>query len=73
MNLANLDANMVIAGVMAIVILVDISILWVMGKPVPELLGYLASSVFGYYFGRGGKSFGNHNGPEGTKAGSRAR
>ena len=34
------------------VLLVDISVLWISGKQVPELLGQLVFAVFGFYFGR---------------------
>ena len=33
------------------VLLVDISVLWISGKQVPELLGQLVFAVFGFYFG----------------------
>lgn len=51
-GLSGLDMAGVIAGLVALIILVDISVLWILGKPVPELLSYLATSVFGFYFGR---------------------
>lgn len=41
-----------VAGVLAVIILVDVSVLVVSGKPVPELLSSLAFGVFGFYFGR---------------------
>ena len=42
----------VVAAVLAVILLVDISVLWVSGKQVPELLGQLVFAVFGFYFGR---------------------
>jgi hypothetical protein len=48
------DVATVVAGVLAIIILVDVSVLVIMGKPVPEILSNLAFGVFGFYFGRRG-------------------
>ena len=42
----------VVAAVLAVVLLVDISVLWLTGKQVPELLSQLTFGVFGFYFGR---------------------
>ena len=42
----------VVAAVLAVILMVDISVLWVSGKQVPELLGQLVFAVFGFYFGR---------------------
>ena len=42
----------IVAAVLAVVLLVDISVLWISGKQVPELLGQLVFAVFGFYFGR---------------------
>jgi hypothetical protein len=47
------DLYGVVAAVLAVVLLVDISVLWLTGRQVPELLGQLAFGVFGFYFGRG--------------------
>ena len=46
------DYTTLVAGVLAIIILVDISVLAIAGRPVPELLSNLAFGVFGFYFGR---------------------
>jgi len=43
----------IVAAVLAVVLLVDISVLWISGKQVQELLGRLFFAVFGFYFGRG--------------------
>jgi hypothetical protein len=50
--MTGLDIGTVVAGILAIIILVDVSVLVVSGKPVPELLSNLAFGVFGFYFGR---------------------
>jgi type IV secretory pathway VirB2 component (pilin) len=42
----------IVATVLAVVLLVDISVLWISGKQAPELLGQLVFAVFGLYFGR---------------------
>ena len=42
----------IVAAVLAVVLLVDISVLWISGKQVPELLGQLVFAVVGVYFGR---------------------
>lgn len=47
-----LDGATIFAGALALIILIDISVLWIRGQHVPELLSYLATSVFGWYFGR---------------------
>jgi hypothetical protein len=41
----------VVAAILAVILLVDVSLLWLTGKPVPELLGVLVAGVFGFYFG----------------------
>ncbi len=46
------DFYAVVAAVLAVVLLVDISVLWLTGKQVPELLSQLTFGVFGFYFGR---------------------
>jgi hypothetical protein len=46
------DFTTVVAGVLAVIILVDVSVLVIAGRPVPELVSDLAFSVFGFYFGR---------------------
>lgn len=42
----------IVAAVLAVVLRVDISVLWISGKQVQELLGRLFFAVFGFYFGR---------------------
>ena len=46
-----------VSAVLALIILVDVSVLWLTGRQVPELLAQLIFGVFGFYFGRtpGGK------------------
>jgi hypothetical protein len=46
------DFVTVLAGVLAVIILVDVSVLWLTGRQVPELLGQLIFGIFGFYFGR---------------------
>ena len=50
----------VVAAVLAVILLLDISVLWVTGRQVPELLTELVFAVIGFYFGRmpGGKKKG---------------
>ena len=50
--MSGIDFATVITGVLAVIILVDVSVLVISGKPVPELLSNLAFGVFGFYFGR---------------------
>ena len=40
----------VFPAVLALIILVDISVLWLTGRQVPELLGQLVLAVFATYF-----------------------
>ena len=46
------DFFSVVAALLALVLLVDISVLWLTGRQVPELLSQLIFGVFGFYFGR---------------------
>ena len=46
------DVTTVVAAVLSVVLLVDVSVLWLTGKQVPELLSQLIFGVFGFYFGR---------------------
>ncbi len=46
------DFYAVVAAILAVVLLVDISLLWVTGRAVPELLSQLIFGIFGFYFGR---------------------
>ena len=46
------DVFSVVAAVLALVLLVDVSILWITGRQVPELLSHVIFGVFGFYFGR---------------------
>ena len=57
-----MDVGTVVAAVLAIILLVDVSVLWITGRQVPELLTELVFAVIGFYFGR----------VPGGRAGSRA-
>src|SRR5438094_1684412 len=46
------DFFAVVAALLALILLVDISVLWLTGRQVPDLLGQLIFGVFGFYFGR---------------------
>jgi len=46
------DFFSIVAALLAVVLLVDISVLWLTGRQVPELLSQLIFGVFGFYFGR---------------------
>lgn len=46
------DVSTVITALLATILLVDVSVLWLTGRQVPELLMQLVSAVFGFYFGR---------------------
>ena len=46
------DFFSMVAAVLAVVLLVDVSVLWLTGRQVPELLSQLIFGVFGFYFGR---------------------
>ena len=43
----------VFSAVLALIILIDVSVLWLTGKQVPELLGQLVLVVFATYFASG--------------------
>ena len=43
----------VVSAVLAVILLVDISVLWLTGKQVPALLGELVMGVFISYFASG--------------------
>ncbi len=47
-----MDVSTVVTAVLAAVILIDVSVLWLTGRQVPELLMQLVAAVFGFYFGR---------------------
>ena len=51
--MGGVDVSTVVTAVLALVLLVDVSVLWLTGRQVPELLMQLVSAVFGFYFGRG--------------------
>jgi type IV secretory pathway VirB2 component (pilin) len=51
-EMSGVDLATGVAAVLAVVLLVDVSVLWLTGKQVPELLGQLIFGVFGFYFGR---------------------
>ena len=46
------DFTSIVAALLALVLLVDVSVLWLTGRQVPELLSQLIFGVFGFYFGR---------------------
>jgi hypothetical protein len=46
------DFFSIVAALLALVLLVDVSVLWLTGRQVPELLSQLIFGVFGFYFGR---------------------
>ncbi len=50
--MTGVDFTTVVSAVLAVVLLVDVSALWLTGKQVPELLAQLIFGVFGFYFGR---------------------
>ena len=58
--MSGVDLASVVAAVLAVILLVDISVLWITGRQVPELLTELVFAVIGFYFGRvpGGKKKG---------------
>jgi hypothetical protein len=43
----------VVPALLALIILVDVSVLWLTGKQVPELLSQLVVAVFATYFASG--------------------
>jgi hypothetical protein len=42
-----------VAAALALIILIDVSVLWLTGKQVPELLGQLVLAIFASYFASG--------------------
>lgn len=40
----------IVAALLALIILVDVSVLWLTGRQVPDLLGQLVLAVFATYF-----------------------
>jgi hypothetical protein len=46
------DFYSIVAALLAFILLLDISVLWLTGRQVPELLSQLIFGVFGFYFGR---------------------
>ena len=67
------DFFSIVAAVLAVILLVDVSVLWLTGRQVPELLSQLIFGVCGFYFGRApgigtGNSAGSANGATGPKA-----
>ena len=46
------DFVAIVAALLALVLLVDVSVLWLTGRQVPELLSQLIFGIFGFYFGR---------------------
>ena len=51
MELSNLTH--LVSALLALIILIDISVLWLTGKQVPELLGQLVLAIFATYFASG--------------------
>ena len=51
MDLSNLAY--VVSALLAVIILIDVSILWITGKQVPDLLAQLVIAVFASYFASG--------------------
>ena len=47
------NATHLVSAVLALIILVDVSVLWLTGKQVPELLGQLVLAIFATYFASG--------------------
>ena len=43
----------VVSAALALIILIDVSVLWLTGKQVPELLGQLVLAIFASYFASG--------------------
>ena len=42
-----------VSALLALIILIDVSVLWLTGKQVPELLGQLVLAIFATYFASG--------------------
>ena len=42
-----------VAALLALIILIDVSVLWLTGRQVPELLGQLVLAIFASYFATG--------------------
>ena len=73
-----MDLAYVVPAVLAVIILIDVSVLWLTGKQVPELLGQLVMAVFATYFAsnlaRGtGRGNGGARGGEGERAESQKK
>jgi len=51
MDLSNL--TYLLSALLALIILIDVSVLWLTGKQVPELLGQLVLAIFATYFASG--------------------
>ncbi|HEU5315795.1 MAG TPA: hypothetical protein VFX49_06760 [Chloroflexota bacterium] len=51
MDLSNL--TYLVSAALALIILIDVSVLWLTGKQVPELLAQLVLAVFATYFASG--------------------
>ena len=58
--MSGVDLTSVVAAALTVILLVDISVLWITGRQVPQLLSELVFAVIGFYFGRvpGGKKKG---------------
>jgi hypothetical protein len=46
------DFYAVVSALFAGILLLDVSVLWLTGRNVPDLLGELIFGLFGFYFGR---------------------
>ena len=47
------NATHLVSAVLELIILIDVSVLWLTGKQVPELLGQLVLAIFATYFASG--------------------
>ena len=62
-----------VSALLAVIILIDISVLWLTGKQVPELLGQLVLAIFASYFASGlSRARGQSNGTGGVSRTDRA-
>ena len=62
------DVSTLVTALLAVILLVDVSVLWLTGRQVPELLLQLVSAVFGFYFGRTPNGNAGQNKPAQGKA-----
>ena len=50
--MTGIDLGTVVPALLAIILLIDVSVLWITGRQVPQLLTELVFAVIGFYFGR---------------------